>query len=350
MVSQRPSLGSCCCASLLLHVVAICVTSQRQESQPPSTQEDSDSGPPADLDCHPARQPRPFNKSFQLGSLNEVVGHDGVLTISLVRSPARFAYAAVFLKQAKIWPTEFPAVDGWCRKQKELSKGCFFKGAPEAAVCPSRTGLGCTSVTEQAIAESHRRALLHAQKRKHEWTAILEDDTVPVRPRRWDKAFRKAWAKVPGHIKLVRLNWCSFPADYPWGTLTNVVMVDAGEFQLTNWTGYEPGKFYRPGGCTSGYMVHRDVIPRILKLFPCCCAFDCCLQHDLWEQPSKEGGSPFGLDLMISMDAWGSTEYAQDFANLVQNGVLVQDRREIVSSQGSKDWFWKDHVNETKSA
>lgn len=328
----------CWSAAFLLHALPVCTTSlgSQQPSPFPTTFDTTESGEPSEIDCNP-RHERHVNKSFHFGSLNDVVGHDGVLTISLLRDPARFAYSSAFLKEAKIWPTEFPAVDGKCLQQEELSRGCHFKGAPSASICPRRTGLGCESIAEQAIAESHRRALLKAHKRKSEWTAILEDDAVPVRPKRWDRAFRKAWAKVPPGIQLLRLSWCSFPADYPWGTLTNVVKLDAGEFQLTNWTGYEPGRFYRPGGCSSGYMVHKDLIPRLLKLFPCCCAFDCCLQHDFLEQPGTN--EPLGVELMLSMDAWGSTEYAKDFANLVQNGVLVQDRRTISSTRGTIEYF-----------
>jgi len=53
---------------------------------------------------------------------------------------------------------------------------------------------GCRSKTEQAITDSHRRALQAAMERNNsEWTAILEDDVVPLHPGYFDASFKEAW-------------------------------------------------------------------------------------------------------------------------------------------------------------
>jgi hypothetical protein len=215
---------------------------------------------------------------------------------------------------------------------EELGKGCLSNQDPEvdnACLRKGRAGLGCSVLAERAIAESHRRALTAAAQRDAEWTMVLEDDAVPVRPARWDAAFRAAWPKVPQHVKIVRLSWCTFPGDFPSDTPAADNWADAGEFHFVNWLGFEPNHRYNPGGCTSGYMVHRDIIPEILQLFPCCCALDCCLQHDFFEKPAPGDNIPRGLKLMLNMDAWGSTQYASDFTffGLIQAGVFVQDAR-----------------------
>lgn len=290
-----------------------------------------------DVDCSGQAREMVPDESFQWGSLHDVVGQDGVLVISLIRKNARFDYSAAKLRQAGVWPTEFAAADVECLSEEELSHGCLKGDAENSNVneqaCQGRAGGGCAYVNEQAVAESHRRALTAASEREKEWTAILEDDVVPVRPETWNEAFSKAWQQVPGHVKLVRLSWCQFPGDNPGSTLGQDTYSDTGEFYIYNWTGYEPGRHYNPGLCTSAYMVHRDIIPQMLQLFPCCCAVDCCLLYDFmakgWEQDA-----PQGLQFMMHLDAKGSTEYAKGFHLpwVTQMGVLVQDARDVPST------------------
>lgn len=288
---------------------------------------------------------------FKFGSLHDVVGRDGVMVISLLRKPFRFEHSAALLRQAGIWPTEFPAAEAPCLQKEELDAVCPLESNYEIAQssCQSKSGSGCRSTTEQAIAESHRRALVAAEKRPSnwDWTAILEEDVVPVRPERWNSAFRQAWEKVPEGIKIVRLSWCNFPGDHPGYSMASDTHSDAGEFRLVNWTGYHPagsevppGRKYNSGGCTGGYMVHRSIIPKLLGLFPCCCALDCCLQYDFFGR-SPEGGEAtdqektLGTKIMLGIDAWGSVEYAMNYTfwGLYQSGVLVQDARENPSTR-----------------
>lgn len=277
---------------------------------------------------------------FHFGSLHDVVGQDGVLVISLERKQARFDYSSGKLKEAGILATEFPAADVERMSPEELNQGCA-KGeanAPEAnaQTCHGRAGGGCTYVNEQAVAESHRRALTAAMERKNDWTAILEDDVVPVRPEIWNAAFEKAWREVPEHVKLVRLGWCQFPDEENNKelTLSQETFRDVGDFQVLNWVGYMPGHNYNPGLCTTAYMVHRDIIPEMLKLFPCCCALDCCFLYDFLGKGWEEG-SPRGQQILMHLDAQGSTDYARGLHLpwVHQSGIFVQDAKNTPSTQ-----------------
>lgn len=277
------------------------------------------------------------DSDFQFGSIHDVVGRDGVLVISLLQKHDRFDRTAGKLKEAGIWPTEFPAADVECLTAEELNQGCSHPDVG-AETCKDRTGDGCTSSSEQAVAESHRRALTAAMERQNDWTAILEDDVVPVRPERWDRAFHKAWRHLPEHIKMVRLSWCHFPGEVSWADLTHESFRDAGDFHLANWTGYSwsaggGGTHYNPGLCTSAYMVHRDIIPEMLKLFPCCSAVDSCYLYDFFVS-GWDGGTARGMEIMMHLDAWGSAEYADGFQQpeMQQGGVIVQDVREAPST------------------
>lgn len=282
--------------------------------------------------------------NFRYGSLHDVVGHDGVLVISLLRKPERFDHSSALLQQAGIWPTEFPAVDAMCLQSEELEKACYLgtDQEPDPQTCSDKHGRGCNNV-EQAIAESHRRALQRALQRSSPWTAILEEDTVPVRPERWSTAFKKAWERVPEGVKIVRLSWCNFPGDHEGFNMAQDTFADAGDFLLANWTGYEDAssREYNAGGCTGGYMVHRSIIPELLNLFPCCCAWDCCLEKDFFERPVRlqgprgEEAVPRGMQVMLNMDAWGSIDYAMNYTfwGLYQSGVMVQDARELPSAR-----------------
>lgn len=298
-------------------------------------------GPPQACSTQP-RNVTP-DATFKFGSLHDVVGQDGVLVISLQRKRDRFLFSVDKLKQAHIWPTEFAAADLECLSESEVSQGCYKAESP--GTCEGRAGAGCTSGNEQAVSESHRRALEAAMTRKNDWTAILEDDVMPVRPKRWNAAFKKAWKTKPDHVKLVRLSWCHFPSDpsVQHLSLAHQTFQDTGDFQFLNWTGYQDaggGQSYNPGLCTSAYMVHRDIIPEMLKLFPCCCAVDCCLLYDLfgkgWEQ-----GKPRGLEFMMHLDAWGSTDYSKGLHLpwVHQGGVMVQNARDTPSTQ-----WWADTI------
>jgi len=300
------------------------------------------------VDCNPRTHSRPVEADAPFGALHDVVGHDGVLMISMERNAQRYDHSAAKLRKARIFPTKFSASDGFCDAQQQLRKGCYAVGSDESKTkcvggkqidekkAHDKSGSGC-SHTEQAIADSHRRALAAASERKKKWTAILEEDVVPVRPERWDKAFKRAWKMVPKETKIVRLSYCMYP-NKQYQTQQHVFK-DAGEFMLAKWH-WAPNSTYSPSGCTGGYLVHRDIIPEILSLFPCCCALDCCLEWDFFNKKVNSDHSlTRGMQVVMNMDAWGATEYARDFVpyDMHQNGVLVQDCREMPSMRDASD-------------
>lgn len=278
---------------------------------------------------------RPDPSSFlQKSSLHDVVGPDGVLMISLGRDSSRFSFVEQKLGIAGIHPSKLLATDARCASEGVLSMGCVSQNSANAGWCSSlqKTGHGCGEKPEQAIADSHRRALLAAESRKHDWTMIVEDDTVLVRPHRWDKAFKRAWQKVPPETEIVRLSWC-LPGNA--SDIMQPAYIDAGDFRLVKWNGYSTG--YRAGGCTGAYMVHRNIIPEMLRLFPCCCAVDCCFENDLYNRVM--GGSRHetrGMTIMMSMDGWGAQEYIAEHEQSqwgVQYGVMMQAQSDLRSTR-----------------
>jgi len=278
----------------------------------------------------------PDPNSFVRGSsMHDVVGPDGVLMISRAGDIKRFAFSEEHLGTAGVRPSKLLATDGSCASETALEKGCVGQTGPYGAWCKhtKRTGNGCAYKAEQAIADSHRRALLVAQERQqHNWTLITEDDAVLVRPQRWDKAFEKAWKKIPSATRIVRLSWC-MP-----GTASDIIqptLTDTGEFNLIRWHGYQTG--YRAGGCTTSYMVHREVIPEMLGLFPCCCPVDCCFENDMYNRVTGSSRSETrGMELMISIDGWGSEGYIKEHERQgwgTQYGVMTQARDELASTR-----------------
>jgi hypothetical protein len=271
----------------------------------------------------------------QDSSLHEVVGSDGVFMISRLRDAMRFNFSMERLRVAGIYPSKFLATDGTCASEPALGKGCAKQSDDSPQWCESlhKTGSGCGNTAEQAIADSHRRALIAANERKHNWTLILEDDAVLVRPNRWNQAFRRAWQKVPPETKIVRFSWC-MPGNE--SVIQQPTYADAGDFRLIQWTGYANG--YRAGGCTSGYMVHRDIIPQMVGLFPCCCAVDCCFENDLYNRVVEGTTDTKGMTIMMSMDSWGSNEYIVDVGNAFnhwgpQYGVMFQALGDLASTR-----------------
>jgi hypothetical protein len=280
----------------------------------------------------------PDPNSFKLkSSVHDVVGPDGVLMISLERDSSRFEFSEDHLGIAGIRPTKLLATDGKCASDDSLQMGCASQNRQNAEWCSKlqKTGTGCQGKAEQAIADSHRRALLAAHDREYNWTMILEDDSVLVRPHRWDKAFKKAWSQIPPGTEIVRLSWC-LPGNS--SSIFQPAYIDAGEFKLIKWHGYTTG--YRAGGCTTAYMVHRNIIPEMLSIFPCCCPVDCCLENDLYNRVQGHSRSETrGMTIMLSMDGWGSQEYIAEHARSqwgVHYGVVMQALSDLVSTRTGK--------------
>jgi hypothetical protein len=286
-----------------------------------------------------------------LGSIHDVVGADGVLQISMGTS-ARETYSAKQLQAAGIVPTSFAATDAYKTPQSILRQSCpLAADVGTKATCKTHEKAlgfnfnvgqpGCKSKVEQAITDSHRQALMAALKRNgSDWTAIIEDDVVPLHTGLFDAAFQKAWARVPEWAKLVRLGWCTFEKDL--GSIRKATFADAGHFRLVrdmSWADGAGKSHYYTGGCTTGYIVHRSLVPELLGMFPCCCPIDCCMERQLFYKPAKRDVSQTefrGQQIMINMDAWDSKEDSINYTNFNQGGVFVQDNRDLRTSR--PDW------------
>jgi hypothetical protein len=234
-----------------------------------------------------ATAPVPLAKS----SVHKIVGDNGVLMLSMNRFPDRSTYASSQLIRIGIYPTLLPATDGYCASKAALEKGCSSQGTCSDG--EGRTGNGCISASEQGVADSHRRALEVAMKRQEEWTAIFEDDAIPVFDNNvdWNSEFQKAWATKPATAMIVRLSWCLPPPLHAVEQITNQT---GGLFQ---WVRTDVS-----AGCTAAYMVHRSAVPAMLKAFPCCCSVDCCYAWDVYSKT---------LDL-INLAAVGGEEWIKE--------------------------------------
>jgi len=286
------------------------------------------------------------------GSLHEIVGPDGVLMISLVREPQRSRFAMQQLQQINIYATVFPATDALSAPQWLLNTSCNSQGPGNSrgpGVCKQgvgprydvaqdglKTGIGCGTPIEQAIAHSHRRALEFALQREEEWTAIVEDDVMPTldNTSRFDEEFRRVWPQRPPGALILRLNWCSW---------------EGGRFNSRDHRPVGPpptveGSFmwvHTPfsGGCTSGYMVHKSIIPEFLaEIFPCCASLDACMEWDFFAKSNpKLPNTTRSMSILANLDVWwGSEDYESNHSRSVwkaQNGVLMQGTNYLVSTR-----------------
>lgn len=273
------------------------------------------------------------DKGTWFGSFHDVVGKSGVLQIQPRGANAEH-HRQRAMNVAGIVTTPFSATDAGTAGAQELKDACpLSSNASVATVCSRRGGdvghRGCRSPDEQAIVASHRRALMAASQRFEEWTAIIEDDVVPLHPGLWDDAFRRAWREVPVESKLVRLNWCT--SDQQSGAIRRKTFKDVGYFRLVKYmsrTDDQGIPQYYADGCTSGYVVHKDLLPELLQMFPCCCNMECCLERQLYYAPTKPveiDGMYRGEQIMISMDSWDSREAALNYTSFSQGGVMVRD-------------------------
>jgi len=278
-----------------------------------------------------------------LSYLHEIVGRDGVLMLSVGKEkPLRFNFAAEQLSKVGIFPTLFKAMDAKS-PPKALNAACHLNtsGSCESLVYNRSNinrsgilegqltaGIGCRTSIEQAIAGSHQHALQVALERNQSWTAIFEDDAVPVSGHLpWDAQFRLAWAKLPAAARYVRLNWCFDRGRKPVGARPSV----DGTFE---WVRTEVA-----GGCTSAYMVHKSIIPQILSIFPCCVAVDACLAAGFFgkRDPKAPPGTPRSNTLLFNLDVYGSDDYflanAREDQTIQGRGVLMQARAKLHSTR-----------------
>jgi hypothetical protein len=266
-------------------------------------------------------------------SVHKIVGDNGVLMLSMTRFSERSTYASSQLIRIGIYPTLLPATDSHCASKAALEKGCVSRGGGtsigacrgkggsflEQAMDSRRTGIGCVNANIQAVADSHRRALEVAMKRQEEWTAIFEDDAIPVFDDDvdWNSEFQKAWATKPATATVVRLSWCSPPGKHavPVKRTTNQTV---GLFQWVRTDG--------AAGCTAAYMVHKSAVPAMLKVFPCCCAVDCCYAWDVYAKQTVD---------LVNLAAVGGEEWIEknEIADWGEHdGIIMQAK----SKHGTK--------------
>jgi hypothetical protein len=239
--------------------------------------------------------------------------------IGLERTPDRYTFAANQLKTIGIYPSTMPATDGSCASPEALGKGCAAHGSPR---CGGKTGDGCAFSAEAAIADSHRRALEIAYSRPQQWTAIFEDDTIPVQIEgvNWDYEFNVAWKALPSNAKIVRLSWCVAPG------LSGRVPQPAAGGSRFQWVQATSDAI---GGCTAAYIVHKSIIPQLLAVFPCCSAVDCCYEWDYFH--NQNGNSVLYNLVAIGGDQWIASHERPDWGTA--HGVLMQAKNQLGSSR-----------------
>mmetsp|Transcript_25566 Transcript_25566/g.46536 ORF Transcript_25566/g.46536 Transcript_25566/m.46536 type:complete len:471 (+) Transcript_25566:39-1451(+) len=284
-----------------------------------------------------AKSNKPFDGNW---TLHEIVGPDGVLMITLDRRSERFQQSAQALKRIGIRPVKVRAVDRLNASEEVLARGCpklHDPGVEEWCRKPAsrpqgRTGNGCAWPTEQAVAASHRKALEQARHGGGEWTAILEDDAVPALVEDWNRAFKELWQQLPPRVKFVRLGWCQIGSmDSPEPVIQIPYAKNDGAI-LVEKEGCCGTMDYEPGGCTTAYMVHKDIVEEMLNLFPCCGPVDSCYKWDFLKAKDPETAQPRGLDIMMSMDSHNRPLWD---LSVEQHGVILQDRIDIESARSA---------------
>jgi len=274
-----------------------------------------------------------LSRKTEWSALHEVVGIDGVFMIQQIGAAGEQTTGAA-LNEVGIYPMLIPALDVENARVDELRDGCHSSfDAETTKFCkepkPGNNTVpvkGCEYPIEQAFAESHRRALLVANSRNATWTAIIQSNAVPVDPTTFNKNFQQVWEQVPEDVYFVRLGWCSF------GNIEQHTSFNYGSFRLIDDMAIR-GSSYYTGGCNTAYMIHRDVIPTFLGLFPCCSALDACLEDQLFRWPPGCGqisaSKCWGQRHMMGIDISGSESLTAGWAPFAQHGILVQDERKM---------------------
>mmetsp|Transcript_36291 Transcript_36291/g.66772 ORF Transcript_36291/g.66772 Transcript_36291/m.66772 type:complete len:469 (-) Transcript_36291:136-1542(-) len=268
----------------------------------------------------------------QRSSLHDIVGDDGVLMISLGSASDRFNHSSHALKQVGIHVNKLSAVDASTATPQELAQGCLKSTWRKAEKwCLNRAGQGCLGDTAQAIALSHKKALEWAKKRDENWTAIFEDDAVPAPLEDWEGVFRDAWARVPERVKLVRLGWCYWQRPNWKYPVFEVLFAESDKSVLVEeWKSHGETR-YDPGGCTTAYMVHKDILDEVLNLFPCCGPVDSCYKWDFFKRVDPDTNKFHGLHAMLSLDS--HSEPLWDDWYLEHHGLFFQDRGKLDRTQ-----------------
>lgn len=258
-------------------------------------------------------------------SFHEVVGNDGALMIVLERIAGRSALAKQELARVGINATVFPATDGSQTSPDILSQACRLVSTDK----PRCGDSGCRNTIVQSIAHSHQRALQKAMETKEDWTAIFEDDAVPVLPEGvdWDAEFRNAWKRLPATAKVVRLGWCQ-----PWWAAVINAEPPEQEGHKFHWLQFPHTSRWATnqetpvGGCTHAYIVHKSIIPSMLSVFPCCCGVDCCWEYGFF---TKQDPAILANLIVTGGDWYISDHGGNGIQGLSFRGVIMQATEQL---------------------
>jgi len=217
------------------------------------------------------RSPTAMSKS----AFHDAVGEDGAVMMTL-RGRGGYEYGVDKFRSVGINMLSIEAVDGRTATPADVAAGCVTQDLVPIGNC--QADQGCRTMVEAALTESHRRALEYALHREgSNWTAIFEDDAIPVEfpGVDWDLEFRRAWEHLPPTARIIRLHWSD-----NFGAVRELPkpIENKGRFQWLQHANSSHRDGF--GGCLTAYMVHKEFIPEMLKVFPCCMISDACY---IWE-------------------------------------------------------------------
>lgn len=272
----------------------------------------------------------PSEEDLQKGmerGLHLVVGHDGVLMISLPRDEQKADKCKAELSEVGIYPRTFEATDYRDPKIKQATLEAAWnmtEHTPDLDQGDTWTARAYRWMA--AVADSHRRALAEAQARQETWTAILEDDVVPMLSEgmtrtRWIESLESAWDQLPPDTRIVRLAYCNNPGSTV--RMERDATANANDFMITNWTF---------GICTTGYVIHKDAIPELLSAFPCQAPLDLCW----WALMPKLGAVNIELNVDIPEMTYNDTITN---ASIQQYGILRQDWQTFPAHYSNASYF-----------
>jgi len=221
----------------------------------------------------------------------------------------------------------FDATDGRTANKSDIAAGCVTKDLVPSGRCQTS---GCGDMMQAALTDSHRRALERALQRVgSNWTAIFEDDAIPVELPGvdWDLEFRRAWQQLPPTARIIRLHWSDNFGAVPrlpkptenWGKFQWVQV--GSEWDVSGF-----------GGCLTAYMVHKEFLPEMLKVFPCCGISDACYAWDIYQPHSS---------VLFNLVAVGSDGYEHGLSLGSDTGAMEMDYGVMVparSTLGSTHW------------
>lgn len=266
--------------------------------------------------------------SWMKRGLHRAVGKDGVLMISLPRDKQKADECKAKLSEVQVYPRIFFGTD-YRDPGMTIHK---FEKAWNISLYPHVNSKPLDSYATRfmswtaSVADSHRRALEEAQGRPEKWTAILEDDVVPIlakgmKPHRWIESFESAWHQIPSSARIVRLGYCNDPGQEE--RMERLPNSYAGDFMITKYT---------QGFCTTGYIIRKDAIPELLSSFPCKDQLDLCWYRKLSELSAVNMELKFDVPEMVFEDPIIN-------ATIQQYGIVRQDWHTLPAHYSNGSFF-----------